>query len=148
MINKECIDLQIKAKTKEDVILEMVKKLHTQGNITDVESFYQDVLEREKLSPTYVGSGIGLPHGRTSNVIFPAVCIGRLNSEVLWGDDEDEKVTMVLLIAVPGDDEDNTHLKILSKLARKLMHDDFVEHLKTQDVDTIYITMKNVLEGE
>ena len=129
IIQKECIVFDIDTYDKNEAILTLVKKLKEQEKITSIDNFYQDVLDREKVAPTAIGYNIGLPHGRTNNVIEPAVCFGRLNNEIIWNEETKEVANIIILIAVPQDNEGNLHMQILSKLARKLMHEDFRNQL-------------------
>lgn len=145
IIKKECIIFEINEKEKDKAILTLVKKLKEQGAITDNEVFLEDVLARESLSPTALGNGIGLPHGRTENVLKPAICFGRLKNELLWDPETNELVNIIILIAVPGNDTENTHMKIISRLARQLMHKEFIDKLLTSNEEEIYNMLKEGL---
>lgn len=145
IIKRECIVFDIDVKEKNEAILISVKKLKEQGVITDTDKFYADVLAREGLSPTSIGNDIGLPHGKTENVLRPAVCFGRLKEKVLWNAETQELANIIILIAVPGNDKDNTHIKIISRLARQLMHKEFIEELLTSNEDNIFNMLKEGL---
>ena len=146
IIQKECIVFDIDTCDKNEAILTLVKRLKGQKKITGVYDFYQDVLNRERIAPTAIGYKIGLPHVRTNNVIEPAVCFGRLNNEIVWNEKTKEVANIVILIAVPKDNNENLHMQILSKLARKLMHDDFRNQLTTSDKDEVYKLLYEGLE--
>ncbi|EOR20760.1 PTS system, fructose-specific, IIA component [Clostridium sartagoforme AAU1] len=145
IIKRECIVFDIDVKEKNEAILILVKKLKEHGVITDTDKFYADVLDREVLSPTSIGNDIGLPHGKTENVLRPAVCFGRLKEKVLWNSETEEFANIIILIAVPGNDEDNTHIKIISRLARQLMHKEFIEKLLTSNEDNVFNMLKEGL---
>jgi mannitol/fructose-specific phosphotransferase system IIA component (Ntr-type) len=53
----------------------------------------------------------------------------RLRTPVAWGALDGEPVTTILLLTIREDDQANGHMNVFSKLARKLMHEDFREHL-------------------
>lgn len=146
IIQKECIVFDIDTCDKNEAILTLVKKLKDQEKITSVDDFYQDVLDREKIVPTAIGYNIGLPHGRTNNVIEPAVCFGRLNNDIIWNDETKEVANIIILIAVPQENEGNLHMQILSKLARKLMHEDFRNQLLNSEKEEIYKLLCEGLE--
>jgi len=146
IIQKECIVFDIDTCDKNEAILTLVKKLKDQEKITSVDDFYQDVLDREKIAPTAIGYNIGLPHGRTNNVIEPAVCFGRLNNDIIWNDETKEVANIIILIAVPQENEGNLHMQILSKLARKLMHEDFRNQLLNSEKEEIYKLLCEGLE--
>lgn len=145
IIQKDCIIFDIDKKEKNEAILVLVKKLREQGAITDTEKFYQDVLARENLSPTSIGNDIGLPHGKTENVLRPAICFGRLKEKVLWNAETGELANIIILIAVPGNDEENTHIKIISRLARQLMHKEFIDKLLISDKEEIFNMLREGL---
>lgn len=145
IIKKECIVFDIEAAEKNEAIMTLVKRLKEQGDITDVNKFYNDVLAREELSPTSIGHDIGLPHGKTENVLNPAICLGRLKEKVLWNSETGEFASIIILIAVPGSDEENTHIKIISKLARQLMHQEFIEKLLTSSQEELFNILKEGL---
>lgn len=138
LLDKQSVIFDIEASSKEEVIRVLVDCLDKQGSITSSQQFYQDVLAREQISPTAVGFDMGLPHGRTANVLRPAICFGRLNNAVIWNDKTSEIAKYVILIAVPIDDVDGTHLKVISSLARKLMHEEYREVLLNGSKDEVF----------
>lgn len=147
LIDKECIIFDIDPKEKNAVIKQMVKKLKERNKIDDEENFYKDVLDREKLSPTAIGYDIGLPHGKSDSVIEPSICFGVLKNPVTWNEETGEVAKIVVMIAVPKYQSGDLHIKILSKLARKLMHEEFRNDLLNPDKEFIYNLLKDVLEG-
>jgi PTS system fructose-specific IIC component len=62
-------------------------------------------------------------------VSVPTLAFGRLQTPVEWDAPDGEPVDLVFLIAVP-DDAGKQHLKVLAKLARALMKEDFRESLR------------------
>jgi PTS system fructose-specific IIC component len=89
-------------------------------------------LAREEKSTTAVGHGVAIPHARTAGVSVPTLAFTRLSAPVDWEAPDGEPVDLVFLIAVP-EDAGRQHLKILAKLARALMKEDFRESLRTAD---------------
>lgn len=120
----------VRADSKNEAIKILINELGEKGYLNDKEQFYSDVLEREATFPTYIGNEIGLPHSQSIGVDKPCIIIGKLENDVVWTE-EDEKADLIFLIAVPKENKDNLHLKILSKLARLLMHDDFRNSIRT-----------------
>ncbi|EAG7474980.1 PTS sugar transporter subunit IIA, partial [Listeria monocytogenes] len=101
---------------------------------------------RERTLSTYIGHEIGLPHAQSSGVKEPCVVVGKLSKPVKWTEEE-EFVQIVFLIAVPRDNQNNLHLKVLSNLARLLMHEDFRTKLsKLDDIATVALLNKSVKE--
>lgn len=147
LLNESCIIFDIESTKKEDVIKTLVTALNQTGKISGIEEFYEDVLSREAISPTYIGFEMGLPHGKSTNVLEPAICFGRMNHPVMWNEETKECADLVILIAVPLNEAGNTHMKILANLSRKIMHDDFRESLRNSTKEQVYEILTTVLEG-
>ena len=65
IIKKENILFDVKAKNKEEMINQMVGLFSKGGYLSDKDQFRKDVLAREEIFPTYIGFGIGVPHGKS-----------------------------------------------------------------------------------
>ncbi|TYP55442.1 PTS sugar transporter subunit IIA [Thermosediminibacter litoriperuensis] len=129
VLNRELIELNMVAKTKEEVINEMAGMLFKSGAITSKEAFVNDVFERERIGTTGVGMGIAIPHGRSGSVINTSIAIAKLKEPVDWDSLDGKPVSLVFLLAVPKDGGENIHLKLLSGIASMLMEEDFREKL-------------------
>lgn len=146
LIDKNCIVFDIEGE-KKDVIRTLSGELKAAGKITDTEEFYQDVLAREAIAPTYVGFDMGLPHGKTDHVLKASVCFGRTKEPVVWNEETKETADLVILIAVPLSEAGDTHMKILANLSRKLMHEEFRDSLRKSTKEQVYDILTEVLEG-
>ena len=67
-LDKESIALNIKSKTKKEVIEELVEMLAQKGLIADKKVTIESLMEREELGSTGVGQGIAIPHSKTKGV--------------------------------------------------------------------------------
>ncbi|SHH50212.1 PTS system, fructose-specific IIA component [Caloranaerobacter azorensis DSM 13643] len=138
LINKDLINLNLKAKTKEDVLKEITKMINDDNRLNSEQLYYDKLLEREKQFSTGVGYGIAIPHAKTDAVKMPTMVIIRLSSPIEWQSIDDKQVNLVIGLAVPENQSDNTHLKIISKLSMRLMEDDFRRDLmKAENKDDI-----------
>ena len=97
--------------------------------------------------PTYIGHEIGLPHNQSDGVKYSTVTVGRLAQPVQWTEDGDE-VNTVFLISVPKNNADNLHLKILSKLARWLMHEEFRNDVRSLEEKVLIETLNQKVKEE
>ena len=147
LLNRQCVVFDIDTDDKDTAIYELVKQLKACGKIEDTEGFYENVLARESTSPTSIGYGIGLPHGKTDKVLEAGVCFGRLKQPITWDPDSGETATIILLLAVPEKEAGNTHLEILAKLSRKLMYEEFRQSMLDGDEDALFTLLTNTLEG-
>lgn len=138
IINKNTMLFDIEAEDKLSLIQQMVDKFDSEGYLCDKEQFHKDVLDREEVFSTYIDYGIGIPHGKSDGVEEPGVCIARLKTPIQWTDEEDEKVDLVIMIAVRNQSDNNLHMQILSKLSRNLMHEEFRTLMKQGEKDDVY----------
>ena len=111
------------------VIRALAEQAEKQGRLSEME-VVEAALARETQSTTAVGNGVAIPHARSAAVSVPTLAFGRLRTPVEWDAPDSEPVDLVFLIAVP-DDAGKQHLKVLAKLARALMKDDFRESLRS-----------------
>lgn len=124
--NTVCMNL--KSKTKQDVINEMVELLDKNGILNNKNEFKKEILEREELSSTGFGNGIAIPHAKTSAVRIPRVAVGISKDGFDFDSVDGNKANLIFMIAA-GDDDNDLHLKTLSHLAQNLMDDEFVKEI-------------------
>ncbi len=129
VLKKENIVLGVSAKNKTDAIEKMIAVLYSGGVLTDKTAFTEDVMARERVSSTGIGNGIAIPHGKSPNVRETAVAVARLTDTIDWGGEDSEPVKFIVLLAVNENDKGNTHVKILSQMARKLASPQTCERL-------------------
>ena len=124
--NTVCMNL--KSKTKQDVINEIVELLDKNGILNNKNEFKKEILEREELSSTGFGNGIAIPHAKTSAVKIPRVAVGISKDGFDFDSVDGNKANLIFMIAA-GDDDNDLHLKTLSHLAQNLMDDEFVKEI-------------------
>jgi mannitol/fructose-specific phosphotransferase system IIA component (Ntr-type) len=103
------------------VIEEVANILDANNRLDDRDLFIKDVYEREEIVPTGIGNLIAIPHARSAGVSASSLVYIRLTSSIPWSDEEAARY--IFGIAVPVENVDNLHLKILSTVAKKLLDD-------------------------
>lgn len=129
LMDDDSITLELANQSKETAIADLAQRLVATGNITDLEQFKADIYSREAESTTGIGMGIAIPHAKSKTVIKPALAFGRAKTGLDWQSLDDELAKLVFMIAVPENNKDDIHLKILQRLSRKLMDNNFREAL-------------------
>jgi Phosphotransferase system mannitol/fructose-specific IIA domain (Ntr-type) len=83
-------------------------------------------------STTGFKDGIAIPHSNDDSVDKPGLFLIKFTNGIEWKalDDKPIKVAFVLSIPKNGSTE---HLKLLSKIARKLMDDEFRQNILDSD---------------
>lgn len=128
MFSKERVKFDLKAKTKSEVIDELIEILYKDGKVTDKEELKKAVLHREEEFSTGIGMGIAIPHGKCSAVKEAAITFGLSKAGIDYQSMDDEPAHLFFLIAVPEASSD-IHLRALSEISRKLMHTEIRQKL-------------------
>ena len=120
--------IDLKGQTKNDVLYEMAKAAVNESIHEDVETLYDELLDRERLMSTGIGIGIAVPHTRCPETETFTVAIGR-SAEGVWFDSLDgQPVHLVILIIAPGNDR-REYLQLLAKVVMKLKDREFFQKL-------------------
>lgn len=129
-IKQVVIDLE--ASSQAEVIERLANELDKKGVLSNKEAYIQSVLEREEHSTTGVGNGVAIPHGKSEAVTEAAIAFAQLNTPVEWQSLDDQPVVIVIMLAIPNSEKGETHLRLLSEIAMKLMDDEFIVALKEE----------------
>ncbi|MBS4062482.1 MAG: fructose PTS transporter subunit IIA [Bacteroidetes bacterium] len=121
IITENLIALDIALPDKAAVINEIANLLMANSRLMHRELYIKDVYEREEIVPTGIGDLIAIPHARSAGVFKSSLVYLRLNSAIQWSGEEEAR--FIFGIAVPEENTDNLHLKILSAVAKKLLDD-------------------------
>lgn len=146
LINEKCILFDVSFPDKKSVIKSLVENLQCEGYIHDIDTVYEDIIERENLLSTSFGHHVAIPHGRSKGVSRPGICFAKLKEEMIWNEQEEDYVKIVILVVVPTTWENDIYLKVISNLARLLIHEDYILHLIEASKDSVFSILKEGLE--
>ena len=124
LLSEKTININLVALNKFDAIDQMVQLISKSNNITNIEKFKQEVIEREKITSTGIGEGLAIPHAKSSEVKKASIAIGVFKEKVDYQSIDDEKVDVIFMLAAPENNDE--HVEILSKLSSLLLDEDFV----------------------
>lgn len=95
------------------------------------------MLDREKLTSTYLGESIAVPHGTIEakdRVLRTGVVFCQYPDGVLFGDEEDDIARLVIGIAA----RNNEHIQVITSLTNALDDDAVIARLsQTTDVQEV-----------
>lgn len=120
LFGKENVKYDLHDMSKREAILLAGDLLVKRGYVQ--ESYVKSMLEREELTSTYIGNGIGIPHGTDASkkeILNSGIVVLHFKQGI---DYDGETVNLVIGIA----GKDNEHLEILSKIAVVLSEEDEV----------------------
>ncbi len=100
LLQESHVDLDLRTRTLTTALQKLVKFLEADEEIRNPERFLEQVLAREKASPTYVENEVAFPHARTELVDRIVLAIGRSRSGIPFGPNG-EKASLIFLIGVP-----------------------------------------------
>lgn len=116
--------VDLKARTKEGVLEELVDVLATAPEVQDRDELLRCILEREKTLSTGVGIGIAIPHVKIPSVSDFAIAVGRHQRGVEFQSIDEKPVHLVVMIAC-NDRQAGEYLKVISILVRSLKDEAF-----------------------
>lgn len=125
LINPSVISVDVAATDRRGAIEELARLLQADGRVSDVPTYVDAVWAREEeTGGTGMESGIAIPHGKSPAVARAAVAFGRSPSGVDFGAEDGSPADLIFLIAAP-EGADDLHVRLLSRLARRLIHPEF-----------------------
>lgn len=134
----------VDADSQDAVFGALAQKAVELGVATDATAVVADLHAREAEASTGFGGGVAIPHTKSENISTPAIIFARLSTPVEWHALDGAPVDTVINILVPKDGND-THLQLLAKLARNLVHADFVAALKNDPIEDACARIKGIV---
>ena len=113
---------------KNQVITALARKIAASGRAAET-GLINDLMAREAQSVTGMPGGIAIPHCRSKAVTVGSLAFARLKEPVDFGA-KDGPADLVFMIAA-AEGQGQAHLKLLQKLARKLVDKDFLAGLRS-----------------
>ncbi len=133
LITTDLVTTDLVATDTRAGIDELARLLGADGRLTDRDAFVATVWAREEeTGGTGMESGIAIPHGKSSAVARASLAFGRSSAGLDFGAEDGTPADLIFLIAAP-EGEDDLHVRVLSRIARKLIHESFRTSLREAD---------------
>jgi mannitol/fructose-specific phosphotransferase system IIA component (Ntr-type) len=120
LLDEKNVALDLRARKQETAVRELVQLLSANGKIDNPEKFLEQVLARERVSPTITDHGVAFPHARTDLVKEIVLAIGRSRTGIRF--ETSKRAHLIFLIGVPRQLV-NDYLIVLGTLARAVADD-------------------------
>jgi fructose-specific PTS system IIA-like component len=127
------VTLRSDSRDKDEAIREIVDALYAAGRVDDPRRMEDAVWARESVYATGLGHGFAIPHCRTDAVSANSIGILKFDRPIEWGPPGGLPVRMVILLAIRESGHNGLHMKVFSRLARKLMDEEFRSRLMEID---------------
>ncbi len=130
-ISTQSIKAELKARTKEQAIEELVQCLLESGEI-DAEQrddIIAAIMKREELGSTGIGRGVAVPHTKHPSVQKLVGTVGVSEEGVDFDSLDGERVQLFFLLISPPE-RPGDHLRALENISRQLRDETFCRFLK------------------
>jgi fructose PTS system EIIA component len=130
LITPALVTVDLTATDRRAAIDELAQLLEADGRVSDRATYVDAVWAREEeTGGTGMESGVAIPHAKTPAVTRAGIAFGRSSAGVDFGAEDDTPSDLVFLIAAP-EGADDLHVRVLSRIARKLIHESFRTSLR------------------
>lgn len=128
LIATNCISLGNDWQSKEEVLKGMTDNLLLAGRCRYPRKLEADLWAREAVFSTGLGFSFAIPHSKSEHIEQSTISVARLPAPVQWGEEEAQFIIMLTLNKHAAGDQ---HMRIFSRLARRIMHPEFRNALVT-----------------
>lgn len=128
LLSIERIRIPLEARTKDDLLKELVDVLAGSADATDREDILRAVREREAVLSTGIGHGVAIPHGKSSAVSELRMAAGRAAQPVDFDALDAQPVSLFFLLVGP-ESAAGPHIKALSRISRLVRKDEVRDKL-------------------
>jgi fructose-specific phosphotransferase system IIA component len=116
LIRKDLIVKEVKAKSRDEIIKEIVEFLKKKDLIGNEKELIQKLIERENQATTAVADGIAIPHCKSKNLEEPIIAIA-VSKEGVDFNSTNKKPTHVFFFLITPENQPTRHLQILALIA-------------------------------
>lgn len=129
-LHHDFVLLRLEAADVEGVVAEVSRKAGDVG-AGDADAVREKLLERERLHPTVMGSGLAIPHATVPGLSAPVIGVALTGgAPVRFGSAEQGDVRLFfILLSPPGHERE--HVKLLARICRLVRHEGFIESLES-----------------
>lgn len=130
LIKTDHIFLKENFTTQDEVMHFLADQAVSLGLSKDENKVYAKLLEREAEGTTGMMDGFAIPHAKDTTITAADIIIVSLVNPVDWQSLDGSPTDFIIALFIPDSEAGTTHLKLLSSVARLLMHQDVTKGLK------------------
>ena len=124
---QECnVDFSLECSNKDDALEKLSTLICNGRDFLDKNKVLKVLQDREKLGSTGIGNEVAIPHGKM-NIEKQLVGAFAISNSGVDFDALDKKPVKIFFVLIASKDATNIHLKVLAKISRLLMNDNFRE---------------------
>jgi phosphoenolpyruvate-protein phosphotransferase len=143
LVSEELINLDSESASKDEAIRELTDLLELTGRIENSDDLEAAIWSREDVYSTGIGFGVAIPHCQSPRNMNNSIAFLRLKNPIDWQSLDGQPVDMVFLLSIRASDRDIEHMKILARLSRQLMDEEFRAGLRNAKKPCDLVTLIN-----
>ncbi len=145
LVNEEAVRIHLQATAKNDAIRELVDVLERAHGISSDGEIIAQVLRRESLMSTGIGSGVAIPHGKMKSGDRLLAACGVSAAGVEFDSVDGQPATLLILLVSP-EASHGPHVRTLANISR-LLKDESVRTSLRRAPDAAHF-LRTLVEAE
>ncbi|MBD3319608.1 MAG: CBS domain-containing protein [Chitinivibrionales bacterium] len=137
-------------RARDDIIMELLKRLAYNRGIGSVETAFKEIIQREETHHTIISKGLALPHARLDSINSLVIAIATSESGIRFGRDDSTIARLIILILAPKDTP-ALYLQVLSSISQLFAAPDTVDKVlmlqSPEDIWNFFNSGKITLSG-
>ena len=143
LLNERAVSLRVKARTKREVIAELVELLESGHGIDSHGEILDRVIRREAMMTTGIGNGVAIPHGK-ARAVDRMIAACAICPEGVDFESEDGQPVQLFVLFVSPETATTQHVRALANLSRLLKEESVRRSLReARSVDEFLATLQN-----
>ena len=128
LLSADAIQLELQSRQKIPALREVAELLAHSKCVGNFEAFFNEILQRERVSNTALGHDVAIPHARTDQCSVILIAVGRSREGVDFEAKDGQPVRLIFLIGTPKQMVTD-YLRVVGTLARLLRQDELRQRL-------------------
>ncbi len=128
LLKAPVIQTELKANTKEEVLVEMADLLEKSGKVTDKEELLKAIRNREATMSTGMQDGIALPHAKTDGVSEICLAVGIKREGLDFASLDKQPSKVFVMIAAPASKE-SPMMQVMAAISGVMLKKDTLQHI-------------------
>lgn len=133
LLTQDCVFSKVNCTSKKNA-LEKISHIAAKKLDVDAQTLFNDLIAREKIGSTGVGSGIAIPHVKIDSTLPAAAVFLQCENAIDYDAYDGNNVDLLFAIFVP-EDRCQEYLVALSEISKKLLDKPFLKQIRNTDSD-------------
>ncbi len=146
LLNLQAVRIPLVARTKDEVIRELVEVLESAHGLQTDGDILSRVVRRESMMSTGIGNGVAIPHGKTRQVDRLVAACGISREGIDFESVDGELATLFILLVSP-ENVRGPHVKALANISRLLKEQSVRESLRDAATPEAFLQVLREAEG-